>query len=271
MIKMNWAMGFLRGLASSGGPKDQRKLMGGRYYLLLFYFIAIISASIFLLIVMWSPIPSLRTLNNQSITGPGNHTAVTTISQNLTAKTMTVTSNISSANNKILKKNYSQAYEPLARSPMNDLGSRLDFSYFEGNHDTRLLIISVLFGILGSCVYGLTSITAWRRVNRLENSYGGFYLSQPFVGPGLAVMVYLLLRAGLLSGGPSVTTDFAVAAVSGLVGLTQKQITKKLKDVFDTLFGIEKHKDTADELDPDTQEKKKGDSADKTGQEPSQQ
>ena len=40
--------------------------------------------------------------------------------------------------------------------------------------------------------------------------------------------------------------DFGVAAISGLIGLMTAQMTQKLRDVFDSLFGITKNNDKGD-------------------------
>jgi hypothetical protein len=67
------------------------------------------------------------------------------------------------------------------------------------------------------------------------------FFTLPFrIGAALAVIVYLTFRAGLVTGGPSNVSDFGVAAISALVGLLTEQTTKKLRDIFDTLFGTEK-------------------------------
>jgi hypothetical protein len=50
----------------------------------------------------------------------------------------------------------------------------------------------------------------------------------------------LILRAGFVSGGPTAISDFGVAAISALVGLMTDEMTRKLRDIFDTLFGIKK-------------------------------
>jgi hypothetical protein len=58
----------------------------------------------------------------------------------------------------------------------------------------------------------------------------------------MAVITYLILRAGFISGSPTTINDFGVAGISALVGLMTDEITRKLRDVFDTLFGIAKPK-----------------------------
>jgi hypothetical protein len=108
------------------------------------------------------------------------------------------------------------------------------------NSEVRLVILSILFGVLGSSVHGITSLTRWRSSNKLEGSYVTWYLIRPLIGASLAFIMYVVLRAGLITGGPAVTNEIGVAAISALVGLMNTQVTKKLRDVFDTIFGIEK-------------------------------
>lgn len=108
------------------------------------------------------------------------------------------------------------------------------------NSEVRLVTLSILFGVLGSSVHGITSLTRWRSSNKLEGSYVTWYLIRPLIGASLAFIMYVVLRAGLITGGPAVTNEIGVAAISALVGLMNTQVTKKLRDVFDTIFGIEK-------------------------------
>jgi hypothetical protein len=113
--------------------------------------------------------------------------------------------------------------------------------------EIRLIALSALFGIVGSSIHGVTSLTVWASQDRLRRSYFGWYVTRPPIGAALAVTVYLLLRASLLSGvadvGSGFINDYGVAGISALVGLMTAQMTKKLRDVFDSLFGIEKGSD----------------------------
>ena len=108
------------------------------------------------------------------------------------------------------------------------------------NSEVRLVILSILFGVLGSSVQGITSLARWRSSNKLEGSYATWYLIRPLLGASLAFIMYVVLRAGLITGAPAETNEIGVAAISALVGLMNTQVTKKLRDVFDTIFGIEK-------------------------------
>src|SRR3989304_2280915 len=67
-----------------------------------------------------------------------------------------------------------------------------------------------------------------------------FYLVRPFLGPPVAVMIYLLLRGGFL--GASVETadfnPFGISGIAGLAGLFADSSVDKLKQVFDVFLGI---------------------------------
>ncbi|MGB6530074.1 MAG: hypothetical protein WA323_11120 [Candidatus Nitrosopolaris sp.] len=73
--------------------------------------------------------------------------------------------------------------------------------------EIRLVELAILFGVIASSVHALTSLTMWHSQNKLKRSFYSWYLTRPLIGAALAVTVYLLLRATLLS-----------TAVNGSVG-----------------------------------------------------
>jgi hypothetical protein len=103
-----------------------------------------------------------------------------------------------------------------------------------------LVEISALFGVLGASVYGLASATVWIAHNKLQRSWILWYVSHPLVGGALAIIFYLIIRGGLIQGITFAINDFAIAAVSAIVGLVTTPAMKKLRDIFDALFGIRK-------------------------------
>jgi hypothetical protein len=103
-----------------------------------------------------------------------------------------------------------------------------------------LVEISALFGVLGASTYGLASATVWIAHNKLERSWILWYISHPLVGGALAIIFYLIIRGGLIQGISFAISDFAIAAVSAIIGLITNQAMKKLRDIFDVLFGIKK-------------------------------
>jgi hypothetical protein len=101
----------------------------------------------------------------------------------------------------------------------------------------QILVLVVLAGALGGVLHGLTSLAAHSGAGRLDRRWWVFYVARPVVGGGLALVVALVLRAGLL--GVSVTEDVSgrrvLLAWGALAGLFSSPALKKLKDVFDGL------------------------------------
>ncbi|MER5175182.1 MAG: hypothetical protein ABJB76_01705 [Candidatus Nitrosocosmicus sp.] len=128
------------------------------------------------------------------------------------------------------------------------------------DREIKLLQISILFGILGSSIHGLTSLSTWNSTNKLKKSYFQWFLTKSFIGGALALIIYALLRASLLSGVSSQSgmmnpqgfvNVYGVAGLSALVGLMTEPMTRKLRDVFDTIFGIDKGSDKDDVINTD--------------------
>lgn len=105
--------------------------------------------------------------------------------------------------------------------------------------NTRLLLVAVFSGALGSFIHAATSFTVYLGNRQLNRSWAGWYLLRPFVGMALAVVFYFLIRAGFVS--PSVQdgtalSPFGVAAISGLAGMFSKEATDKLQQFFKDLL-----------------------------------
>jgi hypothetical protein len=118
-----------------------------------------------------------------------------------------------------------------------------DIDKWKGDREKYLIIVNALFGILGGSTYGLASLTIWIANNKYEKSWTLWYISRPIVGGALALIFYFLLRAGLVGGFPINVGDFGFAAISIIIGLLATTAMKKLRDVFDVLFGIAKRED----------------------------
>ena len=111
--------------------------------------------------------------------------------------------------------------------------------------EIRLVWLSITFGALGAAIHRIPSLVEWVSKDKQRKSYFLWYLSRPLIGAALAVTVYLLLRASLLTSvtglsAVSVINDFGVAGISAVIGLMTPQIVTKLRDVFNELFGIKK-------------------------------
>ncbi|HEY2068785.1 MAG TPA: hypothetical protein VGG48_04460 [Rhizomicrobium sp.] len=93
-------------------------------------------------------------------------------------------------------------------------------------------------GALGSFIHAATSLADYVGNREASNSWVVWFFLRPFIGSALALVFYLALRGGLLSGTTSATSlnVYGFAGLSAVSGMFSKQATDKLREVFDTLF-----------------------------------
>ena len=104
--------------------------------------------------------------------------------------------------------------------------------------ETRLLLLVMLSGALGSLMHSLRSLY-WYTGNRMMVwSWVAFYLLLPVTGAILAIIFYFVVRGGFFSSTAQFqnTSPFGFAALSALVGLFSPQATLKLKEIAETIF-----------------------------------
>jgi len=125
----------------------------------------------------------------------------------------------------------------------------------------QLLLLALAAGALGSYVHAIKSLADFLGNRAAKASWFYFYITRPFLGGGLALLFYAVVRGGFMTGSPAdaaAVSPFGVIAICGLVGMFADRATKKLGEVFGTLFATEdtRHgKLSAAEpsrLDPDT-------------------
>jgi len=101
-----------------------------------------------------------------------------------------------------------------------------------------ILSLIAIMGALGGTIHGISSFTAFVGNRELKTSWLWWYYLKPFLGGAVALVVYLVFRAGF--GGSDFSLGSAdclkVAALAGLIGLFAEPATLKLKDIFETLF-----------------------------------
>jgi hypothetical protein len=219
--------------------------------LLIIYFCTLILVSLIAAVMIWKPTSQSSGTNTTQFIiyrsslpkkYPSTYSATTSTPN--TTKTTTVNSNgttITNITSYIIGNNQKKVAIIISSIP-SSLGKE---------KEDRLIELSLLFGVVGSSVYAVTSLTIWQSRNKLVRSFYSWYLTRPLIGAALAVTVYLLLRSTLLTtvvngsqiGGIAFISDYGVAGVSALVGLMTAQVTTKLRDVFDTMFGIQKGTD----------------------------
>jgi hypothetical protein len=106
--------------------------------------------------------------------------------------------------------------------------------------ETNVLKVALLFGILGSSIHGIASHVTWIATNKWNIRWVFWYIARPIIAAALAILVYVVLRAGLITTVQPAVSLYGIAAVSALVGLFSSQATQKLRDMFDSIFGIVK-------------------------------
>ncbi len=116
----------------------------------------------------------------------------------------------------------------------------------------RLLMLSLLFGVLGGSTHGLSSLMDFRGQRRLFRSWSLWYFGRPILGGMVSMIFYLVVRAGLFSGSASSNDAnlYGIAAVSTLVGMFTDQATNKLAELFKTMF-VTKGEEREGKLTPD--------------------
>lgn len=125
-----------------------------------------------------------------------------------------------------------------------------------GATESTVLLMVSLLGALGGSLHFLGSFVSYVGDRSLKRSWLLYYLSLPFVGAALAVIVYMLLRIGILtptgqSNGGSAIANLnliAIYAFAALSGLFAKTATEKLGDVFEEMFKPKPSRETGDKI-----------------------
>jgi hypothetical protein len=198
--------------------------------------------------------------DNSTVTSSKTNTSKTSIKPNLNNKTATSNKNETPELQKLNLPNFGSQMQIISNKT-ETIGYNTTTTLVEQNatkiktttttiqssapREIRLVWLSITFGALGAAIHGITSLVEWISKNKQRKSYFLWYLSRPLIGAALAVTVYLLLRASLLSSvtglsAVSVINDFGVAGLSAIIGLMTPQIVTKLRDVFNEFFGIKK-------------------------------
>jgi hypothetical protein len=113
-----------------------------------------------------------------------------------------------------------------------------------GVTEGAVLTMVILLGMLGGSLHLLSSLGKFVGNRRLKRSWLLFYLIMPWTGAGLAPIVYMLIRVGIVSPsgaaaggtGPANLNLIAIYAFAALTGLCSKTAMEKLAEVFGALF-----------------------------------
>jgi hypothetical protein len=114
----------------------------------------------------------------------------------------------------------------------------------QGASEGSILTMVVLLGALGGSLHLVSSLFKFVGNRQFKRSWVLYYLAMPLTGAGLAPIIYLLLRVGIItpSGGTAVGSNLAnlnlmfIYAFALLTGMFSRAATDKLGEVFNTIF-----------------------------------
>jgi len=105
--------------------------------------------------------------------------------------------------------------------------------------EADVLRMVILMGALGGTIHWMSSLVNFVGNGNLFRRWIPYYLLAPFQGAALAVLIYLLLRVGVLAS-PANSAEhlnlLGLYAFAGLTGLFAKQAIEMLRDVFAVMF-----------------------------------
>jgi hypothetical protein len=109
-----------------------------------------------------------------------------------------------------------------------------------------LLFLVALMGFLGNMIHIASSFTAFVGNGTFKRSWILWYCVKPFTAAGLAIIVYLIIRAGFFSYGTGAAgiNLYGILALSAFAGLFTDSATLKFKELFEVIF---KPKDERDD------------------------
>ena len=100
-----------------------------------------------------------------------------------------------------------------------------------------IFLLVALAGFLGSMIHIATSFTNFIGAEQFKKSWIPWYFVKPFTATGVALILYFVLRAGLLNLGDSNQVNlYGLVTLSALAGLFTDKATIKLEEVFTVIF-----------------------------------
>lgn len=215
-------------------PDPPQKLAFHWVVLLFVYHVTVAVALAYAVYHVWPPMP-----------WPGDKTKLVE-SRNAVSPAPSPNAN-SSANS-----NSNTAATPTvnANEPADPYGGQLPPAFtlfglvFQPPLETRLILLVLLVGAIGSYVHAASSFVDYLGNRTMVSSWIWWYLLRPFIGMMLALIFYFVFRGGFITGGintggesaANFINPFGIAAMAALVGMFSKVATDKLNEVFVTLF-----------------------------------
>lgn len=110
---------------------------------------------------------------------------------------------------------------------------------FSASFEQRLILIVLLAGGLGAYIHAASSLADFVGNQKFQESWVLWYVLRPLIGMALAVVLYVVFRAGFLSvsaASSEVVNIYGITAIAALAGLFSKQAADKLNEIFTTAF-----------------------------------
>lgn len=103
--------------------------------------------------------------------------------------------------------------------------------------DTHFIVLVLLVGSLGSLIHGIAKLSQNTQDGLVKQRDSLWYISRPFLGATLAIVVYMVFRGGLLiTSDIQILNPYGVAALALLADISTKQVTQKLKDMLESVL-----------------------------------
>lgn len=105
------------------------------------------------------------------------------------------------------------------------------------NFNAIVFLLVALSGFLGSMIHIGTSFGNFIGSEQFKSSWIPWYFMKPFTATGVALIMYFVLRAGLLNAGGSAQLNlYGLVTLSALAGLFTDKATIKLEEIFMVIF-----------------------------------
>jgi|WetSurMetagenome_2_1015567.scaffolds.fasta_scaffold12491_2 hypothetical protein len=100
------------------------------------------------------------------------------------------------------------------------------------------LLLVLVMGAMGGALYGMLGFCLHLALDDFKKCWSCWYIFRPWLGAGLALVVYVAVRGGFLTLSLNMTelSAYSTAGLAALVGMFSEQASKKLMEVFTTLF-----------------------------------
>ncbi len=132
------------------------------------------------------------------------------------------------------------------------------------NAELTMILVVIFSGVTGAFVQSLGSIAFHQANKDLTAEWTAWYVTRPFIGAGLALAIYLVLRAGFIGVGTDASSIniFGTAAIAAISGMFTDKATTKLKEVANTLLRSEEK--PKEETSEETSDEVAGETGDET-------